>query len=197
MRPLHTSRCRQTLPKPLTDTSTPLPTLQSAIVCPLYIQLLLEVVDVSHQFRIGARRYLCLLGPCGARLGGQPLKPHGHVRQDLGLLPEFLPSNIPFPGCCVPLTGNASQFALQLFDFGPSAGNGVAVFCRLDCTITTLNVSVVSLDCFLGDISGIGVLVVQVGHHFCGDPHRPPMICVQLGTNDGHDQQCECGGHAV
>src|SRR5581483_6081466 len=103
---LRSSRCRHTLPKPVTDTSTPLPTFQSAVVCSLNIELFLETVNVSHQSRIGARDPRCLLGCSRTGLAGKRIEPYRHVRQDLRLLSELFPSNISFPGGCVPLTGH-------------------------------------------------------------------------------------------
>src|SRR6266567_1640427 len=63
------------------------------------------------------------------------------------------------------------------------------MFRRLDRTIAALYVTVVSLDCFLGDLSRVSVLVVDVCHHLCCDPHFSPVVDPPFCAHHCHQQQ--------
>ena len=71
------------------------------------------------------------------------------------------------------------------------------MFCRLDRAVAVFNVSVVLLDCLLHDSSRVGVLVVDICHHLCGDPHRPPVVDPEFRVQRGHDQEPNARRQAI
>src|SRR5271166_2167744 len=66
-----------------------------------------------------------------------------------------------------------------------------------DRPVATFDVLVVFLDRFLSDIPRVEIVVVQVRHHLCGDPHGATVVDPLLGVQHGDDQQRNRRAQAV
>jgi hypothetical protein len=71
------------------------------------------------------------------------------------------------------------------------------MLCGLDRTVAVFNVSVVLLDCFPSDPSRVSVMVVDICHHLCGDPHCPPVVDPQFRVQRRHDQEPNARRQAI